>query len=167
MFMSPIGRRRLQEREKKIMAYYDDMGPGKGNCTVGYGSLVRRSPCTPEELRTSVTEAQMQQLFMADLADAERAVRRNVTVTVTQAQFDAFVSYTFNRGATGARPVFKLVNCGDFHAAGVEMRKSTMVKIRKNGKLVLVSARGLIDRRHEESEPFMNVPSQPTVRASR
>lgn len=64
MFMSPIGRRRLQEREKKIMAYYDDMGPGKGNCTVGHGSLVRRSPCTPEELRTLVTEAQVQQLFM-------------------------------------------------------------------------------------------------------
>lgn len=152
--MSPAGRQRLQDREKKIMAYYDDMGPGKGNCTVGYGSLVRRSPCTPEELRTPVTEEHVQNFFTADLADAERAVRRNVDARLSQAQFDALVSYVFNRGPTGARPVFKLVNSGDFHAAGIEMRKSTMVKVRQNGKLILVQARGLVDRRNEESAPF-------------
>jgi len=156
MFMSHAGRQRLQEREKKIMAYYDDMGPGKGNCTVGYGSLVRRSPCTPEELKTLVTEEQVQQLFLVDLTNAERAVRNNIKTTISQAQYDALVSYTFNRGPTGARPVFKLVNSGNFRAAGKEMRKSTMVRIKKNGKLVLVRARGLVDRRNEESAPFLH-----------
>lgn len=167
MFMSHIGRQRLQEREKKVMAYYDDMGPGKGNCTVGYGSLIRRSPCTPEELKSLVTEEQVQQFFSADLADAENAVRRNITVKVTQAQFDALVSYTVNRGPTGARPIYKLVNSGNFHAAGMEMRKSTMVKVRKNGKLILMRARGLIDRRNEESAPFLSTTSQPTGKTTK
>lgn len=167
MFASPLGRKWLQDREKKIMAYYDDMGPGKGNCTVGYGSLVHRNPCTPEELRTPVTEDQIQKYFSADLAEAERAVRRNVDTRLTQAQYDALVSYTFNRGATGARSVFKLVNAGDLHGAGVEIRKSVMVRIRKNGKLLYVRAGGLVDRRSEESAPFIGMRSQPVGRSSK
>ncbi|MBQ5949064.1 lysozyme [Massilia sp. ST3] len=160
MFMSSAGKLRLQNREKKIMAYYDDMGPGKGNCTVGYGSLVHRNPCTPDELKTPVTQEMVSNLFSANVRDAEKAVERNVRVPLTQAQFDALVSYTFNRGATGARSVYRLINRGEFHEAGLEMRNSTMVKVRKKGKLVPVIARGLIDRRTEESAPFLAAPTQ-------
>lgn len=159
MFMSSAGKLRLQNREKKIMAYYDDMGPGKGNCTVGYGSLVHKKPCSPEELKMPVTEELVLTLFSANLRDAERAVQRNVQVQLSQAQFDALVSYTFNRGATGARSVYKLVNRGESHAAGMEMRKSTTVRVRKKGKLVSVVARGLIERRDEESAPFLSAPT--------
>lgn len=160
MNMSSAGKLRLQNREKKVMAYYDDMGPGKGNCTVGYGSLVHKNPCTDEELKTPVTHELVMSLFSANLREAERAVERNVQVSLTQAQFDALVSYTFNRDPTGARPVYRLINRGELHAAGQEMLKSTAVRVRKKGKLVSIVARGLIDRRNEESAPFLTAPTQ-------
>lgn len=77
-------------------------------------------------------------------------------------------SCTFNLGMTGARPIFKLVNSGDLHAAGVQMCKSIMVKVRKNGKFVLVLVRQrLANRRHEESLPLMSAPVPPTREVSR
>lgn len=158
MFMSSVGKLRLQSREKKIMAYYDDMGPGKGNCTVGFGSLVHKSPCTADELKAPVTEETVQSLFSANVNEAERAVARNVRAQLTQAQFDALVSYTFNRGMGGARSVYKLINDGDFRGAGLEMCKSTKVRIKRHGKMVPVVARGLAERRREESAPFLMAP---------
>lgn len=160
MFMSSVGKLRLQNREKKVMRYYDDLGPGKGNCTVGYGSLVHRDPCTDEELKTPVTEELVQRLFSANVRDAERAVERNVKVPLTQEQFDALVSYTFNRGPTGALAAFKLINNGDFQGSALEMRKRVTAKIKKKGKMVEVTLGGLITRRVEESAPFMAAAKQ-------
>jgi hypothetical protein len=67
MFMSSVGKLGLQNREKKMERYYDDMGPGKGNCTVGYGHLVHRNPCTPEELVRKVVEKDIMDGFDADI----------------------------------------------------------------------------------------------------
>jgi GH24 family phage-related lysozyme (muramidase) len=157
MFMSSVGKLRLQNREKKIMRYYDDMGPGKGNCTVGYGSKVHSNPCTDAELKSSVTDELVQSLFSANLRDAERGVERHVKVPLTQEQFDALVSYTFNVGARHALPVFTLINRGDLAAAANVISRNTTVKIKKAGKTVRVVAGGLISRRAEESAPFKPV----------
>lgn len=51
------------------------------------------------------------------------AVRRNITgPTLTQAQFDALVSYTYTTGPAGARRVCRRVNQGDFHGAADAIR---------------------------------------------
>lgn len=55
---------------------------------------------------------------------------------------------------------FKLVNQGDIHGAGMEIRKNIMVRVRKNGRLVYVRAGGLVGRREEESAPFLGVRNQ-------
>jgi lysozyme len=157
MFMSSVGKLGLQNREKKMERYYDDMGSGKGNCTVGYGHLVHRNPCTPEELARDVVEKDVMKGFDADIRAAENAVNRNVKVPLTQAQFDALVSYTFNRGPGGAQKAFKLVNAGEFDKAAAEIASHVTATVKKKGKRVAMIAPGLYARRAEESAPFRGV----------
>lgn len=154
MFMSSVGKLRLQNREKKVMRYYDDLGPGKGNCTMGFGSMVHRNPCNADELETPVSEAMVEVQFSNNLRDAERAVERNVKVALNQEQFDALVSYTFNRGSRGAHNAFRLINGGDFKAAAAEISGHITATVKVKGKRVAVVLRGLIPRRAEESAPF-------------
>lgn len=134
MFMSSVGRLRLQHREKSVMRFYDDPGPGKGNCTVGYGSLVHKNPCTARELNTTVSEQMVEGLFSENLREAERAVERNVKVALTQEQFDALVSYTFNRGSGGAHAAFKLINLGDFKGAAKEITSHITATVKMKRK---------------------------------
>jgi lysozyme len=155
MSMSSVGKLRLQNREKKLMRYYDDMGKGKGNCTMGIGHLIHKKPCTIEELAREVTEDDVMRAFDADLRTAENSVSRNIKASLTQEQFDALVSYTYNRGPTGAMAVYHLVNAGDLRGAASEIRKRITVKLKRNGKMVTETAGGLVARRVEESAPFM------------
>ena len=70
---------------------------------------------------------------------AERAVQRQVShQSLTQEQFDALVSFTFNLGASGAMLVLRRVDAGDLAgAADVMLRIS-----------------GPAQRRREESAPL-------------
>lgn len=160
MNMSSVGKLRLQNREKKIMRYYDDMGKGKGNCTMGIGHLIHKNPCTAEELVIKVTDEDVMRGFHSDLRAAENAVNRNVKVSLTQEQFDGLVSYTYNRGPTGAMAAFHLINAGDLQGAATEMKKRVTVKVKKKGKMVTESAAGLVARRAEETAPFMSTAKQ-------
>lgn len=155
MHMSSVGKLRLMNRERKMIRYYDDLGPGRGNCTMGIGHYVHKRPCIADELARTVTEKDVTDAFDADVLAAERAVDRNVTTALTQEQFDALVSHTFNRGANGARKVYQLINAGDFDGAAGEISSHhSVAKIKKKGKWVTVHASGLISRRAEESAPF-------------
>jgi len=142
----------MRRREVDVFNYYDDMGPGKGNCTWGAGILAHRGPCTKEELGRSVSQAEVDAEFARKVAQAERIVRINVTSqALTQGQFDALVSLTFNAGQRGASGTFDLVDSGDMKGAAANIAK--MIKVTVNGKKVV--ARGLISRRTEEAAPFL------------
>jgi GH24 family phage-related lysozyme (muramidase) len=79
-------------------------------------------------------------------------VRINVTThTLSQDQFDALVSLTYNAGERGASATFDLVDAGDMKGAAANISK--MIKTKVKGKLVV--ARGLITRRKEEAAPFL------------
>lgn len=141
----------MRRREVDVFNYYDDMGPGKGNCTWGPGILAHRGPCTKEELSRTVNQAEVDAEFARRVAKAERIVRRNVTnQALTQAQFDALVSVTYNAGERGASGTFDLVDSGDLNGAAANISK--MIKTTVKGKKVV--ARGLISRRAEEAAPF-------------
>jgi lysozyme len=94
----------------------------------------------------------MEASFAMAIRDAEAAVRRHViNQTLTQAQFDALVSYSFNTGARGASETFQQVNRGDLRGAADTIRSN--VYSRQNGRLVRMP--GLVPRRREESAPFL------------
>lgn len=154
MKMSPEARAQMRATEKAIYRYYNDMGKNMGNCTWGAGILAHKGVCTAEDLATKVSAKMVDQEFERKVAEAERAVRRNISVTLNQAQFDALCSFTYNAGAKGARDTFRFVNQGDFSGAADNI--STMIKVGvvENGKKKLVIAPGLIKRRAEESAPF-------------
>ncbi len=147
MEMSPEARARMRRREKDVFNYYDDMGPGKGNCTWGAGILAHKGICTKEELASTVSEPAVEAEFSRRVADAEAGVIRHVRKQkLPQDQFDV----TYNAGAHGSRNVYTLVDTGrPAEAAGVIR---TMTSTHVDGKRVL--ARGLISRRAEESAPF-------------
>lgn len=160
MHMSSVAKLRLMNREKKMVRYYDDMGTGKGNCTIGIGHFVHRNPCTAAELIRKVTEQEVMECFDSDVRAAENTVNRSVKISLSQEQFDGLVSYTFNRGPNGALAAYDLVNAGDFRGAALEMRKRVATKVKRNGKTVMEVARGLITRRGEESAPFITAAKQ-------
>ena len=72
---------------------------------------------------------------------------------LSQDQFDALVSLTYNAGARGSRGTYNLLEQGDFKGAASNTSKMTLTTI--DGKQVV--ARGLISRRAEESAPFRSV----------
>lgn len=151
MKMSPEARARMRRRERDVFNYYDDMGPGKGNCTWGPGILAHKGLCTKEELASPVSAAAVEAEFARRVADAEAGVVHHVRKQkLPQDQFDALVSLAFNAGVWGSHRVYALVESGRPAEAAAEIR--TMTSAHVNGKKVL--ARGLISRRAEESAPF-------------
>lgn len=67
-----------------------------GYPTIGYGHLVTEA--NKEKFLDGIDEDEGLELLRADVATAERAVRRWIKVPLTQGQFDALVSFTFNLG---------------------------------------------------------------------
>jgi lysozyme len=154
--MSSVAKLRLMNREKKMVCYYDDMGPGRGNCTIGIGHLIHKNPCTSEELARKVIEEDVMRYFDSDVLAAEKVVNRNLKVSLTQEQFDALVSYTFNRGPGGAHKVFELINRGELANAADEISSHVTASARLKKKSLVKVLPGLIFRRKEESAPFKN-----------
>jgi GH24 family phage-related lysozyme (muramidase) len=109
--MSPVARTRMRQRETAQYRYYDDGGPGRGNCTWGVGTLAHLGPCTAEELARSVSPERVEITFSEKVAEAERVVRKRVTSqALSQDQFDALVSFTFNAGPRGAESILAKVD---------------------------------------------------------
>ena len=65
--------------------------------TIGYGHLLRAGEA--EMFKRGITEPIAQALLIKDVLRAEQAVLRLITVPLTNGQFDALVSFTFNLGA--------------------------------------------------------------------
>lgn len=153
MTMSTNGLSRLEQRERLVMQYYNDQA---NNCTYGVGTLAHLGPCTEEELRRTLTPEQVNTHFATGIHDAERAVRNRVRDTeLTQEQFDALVSYTYNAGPTGASAALGAANRGDPDQVISHMNSRVFVRTRQpDGTVVSERSRGLINRRHEEAAPF-------------
>ncbi len=155
MSMSGAARARMRDREKPTYHYYNDMGGAQGNCSWGIGTLEHLGPCSTAEMEKVVSPTQAEAVFAANVSVAERAVRKNVTSqSLSQAQFDALVSFTFNVGERGARDTYDLIEDGDFQGAARNMSSITTVKVKTEHGWKRIVARGLVIRRAEESAPF-------------
>jgi len=165
MSMSAMARAGMRATEKAIYKYYNDMGKNKGNCTWGAGILAHKGVCSPDELGQLVNAQSVDIVFGQKVAAAEGIVRRRISVTLNQAQFDALCSLTYNAGAGGVSGTFRLINNDDFTGAAANIAKMIKVTVVENGKRKHVVAPGLIKRRAEESAPF-RVPALPQSSAN-
>lgn len=121
-----------------------------GVCTIGWGHT------RTAKLGQRITEQEAEELLRSDLRMAEIAVMRRVKVTLTQNQFDALVSFTFNlgEGNLSVSSLLRLVNKKDFVGAANEFQHWN--KARKNKNAPLVVQPGLVLRRKAEAELFVS-----------
>jgi GH24 family phage-related lysozyme (muramidase) len=142
----------IKAREGLRTKKYNDQA---GYCTIGYGHLLHRSKCDdkdPSELpyKNGISEDQAVKLLKDDLASFVKTVKDNVSVDLTQYQFDALVSFQFNTGGLVGSTLLKRVNEKKFDQAAAEFKKWN--KITENGKKV--ESDGLTKRRKAEEDLF-------------
>lgn len=97
---------------------------------------------------SSISRAQGLTLLRHDAQEAETTVRRSVKVPVTQNEFDALVSLTFNIGSTGFQGSTVL---RELNLAHRETAANAFLMWNKGGGQVL---QGLVNRRKAEAELF-------------
>jgi len=145
-------RRTLRRYEGVRYEYYDN--DGANNCTWGVGTLAHHGPCTPEERRRIVTVGQVNTTLATRVNEAAAAVRRQVpSRQLTQAQFDALVTYTYNLGSGGASHALRAANQGNNAAVVSEMNRNIYGRDQYGLPRVLPQ---LQMRRGEESAPFFS-----------
>lgn len=121
-----------------------------GKWTIGYGHTKGVRPgdtCTKEEAEN---------MLRLDAADVEGALRHLVKVTVTQGQFDALGSFTFNFGGRKLETstLLRLLNEGDYKGAAKQFPRWVHGLNPKTGKYEILN--GLVLRRGDERELFEN-----------
>ena len=121
---------------------YPDPATGGAPWTIGYGHT---SGVQPGDV---ISKAQAEQFLKQDLAWAQDAVRNHVDVPITQNQFDALVSLTYNLGANGYSGLLSKLNSGDY--AGAQQMFGQYVHA--NGRVM----QGLVTRRASEAALFGN-----------
>lgn len=96
-------------------------------------------------LGQKATLAECEQRLQEDSTYAGRAVARHVQVKLTQAQYDALVSFVFNvgGGAFSRSTLLRKINAGECHAAAQEFHRWVFA----GG----VRLRGLVTRRAAEA----------------
>jgi lysozyme len=101
-------------------------------------------PQEREQFVGGITPEQAEALLRQDVQAAERAVLRLITVPLTDGQFDALVSFTFNLGAGALQrsTLRRKVNRGDHANVPAEFRKWVWAGGRK--------LEGLVKRREAE-----------------
>jgi lysozyme len=124
----------------RLTSYRD----GGGVWTIGYGHT---GPDVYAGKTISLEEAK--RLAAVDIEEASGAVNSGVKVELTQNQFDALVSLTYNIGNTAflRSTCLKKLNVGDYNGAAEALTWWN----KDNGKVIP----GLVNRRKAEKELFL------------
>ena len=129
----------------RLTAYQDSVGVW----TIGYGWT---QPVDGKSIRAGMTIKQetAERLLKTGLVSYESDVSRLVKVGVTQGQFDALVSFTYNLGARSlsTSTLLRKLNAGDYAGAADEF-----LRWNKAGGKVL---NGLTRRREAERALFLS-----------
>lgn len=125
--------------------------------TIGYGTIVIDGK--PVRMGTTCTEAQAEAYLISDVRKFEAYVQQYVNVPLTQEQFDALVSFTYNLGPTNLKnsTLLRLLNQGRYEEA-----QPQFLRWNKAGGKVL---KGLTRRRLAEAALFGPMSAQQLTRA--
>lgn len=122
-----------------------------GHATIGFGHLLHHGPVTDADRKEwgTISREKGLALLAQDVRAAEQAVHRFVTADLTQAQFDALVSFAFNVGARALQTstLLRKVNACDRRGAADEFLRWT----RAGGR----ELPGLVTRRKSERALFL------------
>lgn len=147
----------IKAHEGLRLEAYPDIGYGWDRATIGYGHTSQAGP--PAVTRgMKITAADADAILRADLVKFEQAVAKAVKVPLTQSQFDALVSFTFNLGPgnLGKSTLLRKLNAGDYAGAAAEFPKWN----KSNGKVLA----GLTRRRADEQALFLSsAPERPVL----
>ena len=145
MKISKNGLAIIKEFEGLRLKAYDD---GVGVWTIGYGTT-RYPSATKVKRGDNITEEQAEAYLLHDVSRFENAVNRLVKVPLTQNQFDALVSFTYNlgEGSFGASTLLRKLNARDYSGAATEF-----LRWNKAGGKVMA---GLTRRRKAEHDLFL------------
>lgn len=138
----------LKGWEKCRLAPYKDQG---GKWTIGWGHLMG-----PTESHAPITQDTADRLLGQDVGYAADRVHSLTFGLLTQARFDALVSFVFNLGSSKAvaeSTLLRYVNEGRYDDAAGEFWKWRNVRNETTGKLE-VSA-GVVKRRAAEKDIFL------------
>ena len=141
----------IKDHEQLRLKAYSDAGYGWARATIGWGHT---GPDVSKGME--ITKAKALALLKKDVEWVEKAVNEMVTVSLTQAQFDALCSFVFNVGAGGPNTsggfynstLRRKLNAGDYAGAANEFPKWR----KSNGKVMA----GLIRRRAQEKALFLS-----------
>jgi len=119
-----------------------------GLWTVGVGHLIGDGKSLPESWNKLFTTEEVDALLKQDLVRFERGVQKLLPVPLTQNQFDALISFSFNLGLGVLQRSTLRQNIlrKDFKGAAEEFLKY----VRAGGKIV----KGLVTRRNDEKALF-------------
>lgn len=136
----------------ELTAYYCPAGV----LTIGYGHTDAAGP-PKVMLGMQITELEANRILREDLKKYEQAVDKSVRVPLSQNQFDALVSFTFNCGigALQKSTLLKKLNRGEYDSVPAEL-----MKWNKAGGRELA---GLTRRRRAEAKMWRGIDSAQPV----
>lgn len=118
--------------------------------TIGYGSTAYADGTPVSMADVPITQPQAEHLLRVTLRSYEQSVRDCVRVPLSQSQFDALVSFTYNAGPQALRgsTLLRKLNAGDYHGAAAEFGRW----VNADGKRLP----GLVRRRADERQLFVD-----------
>lgn len=149
---SPNAGMKVSEKALELIKHFEGLrlepySDCRRQLAIGYGHHIKKA----EQFPNGITEKEAAQLLRKDLQCVQADVSRMVTVPLSQAQFDALVSFEFNVGPTNFRKstLLKKLNEGDYAGASREFDRWIYA-----GKPAKVMA-GLVRRRATEKAQFL------------
>jgi len=156
----------VSDKSIKVIKHHEGVRTTPYQCpallwTIGVGHVIdptharvplaeRKSLPIPEGWNKKISMEEVDDILRKDLATFERGVERYCPVQLTQGQFDALVSFSFNVGlGTLQRSTLRQkVLRGDMEGAAEEFLKYTI----GGGKVL----KGLVNRRNDERAMFLS-----------
>lgn len=133
----------IKKHEGFSATIYNDVS---GIPHIGYGHKIRPG----ETFHEPMSQEKAEQLLRQDLSAAEKCVRENVRVHLTDNQFDSLVSFVYNIGCNAFKrsTLLKKLSEGDYESAANEFPRWIFA----GGKQI----QGLANRRNEERAQFLS-----------